>query len=320
MSMDLRVPFRGADAVAAGLVTPKMLRGPRFRRLFTGVYVAAGVEVDLELRSRAAFLLVEGRGVLGGWSAAELLDASCGPRDASAEVVVPGGRRAARPGLVVRGDLLPPDETMTVGEVEVTCPLRTAFDLARRTPLLDGVIALDALAHQHEFEPVELLVFARRHLGARGSGRLPEVVRRSSRLAESPMETRIRMAIEDAGLVVPVLQHPVGPYALDLAYPGIKLGIEYDGREHLTQERAMRDLVRQAFITRGGWDVLRFLAFDVLRRPRWVAGCVQGALVAAGRARGVLPADLDLLSISGGSCRTFVLGAGTRWRCAAVVC
>jgi very-short-patch-repair endonuclease len=297
MSIDLRLPFRGSDAVAAGLVTAKMLRGPRFRRLFTGIYVAADVEVDLELRSRAAYLLVEGRGVLGGWSAAELLDASCGPDGAPAEVVVPGARRTGRPGLVVRGDLLLPDEIQTVCGVAVTGPLRTAFDLACRTSLLDAVIALDAIAHRFEFEPAELLVFARRHLGARGSGRLPEIVRRSDRLSDSPMETRIRMAIEDAGLVVPVLQYPVGPYALDMAYPGIKLGIEYDGREHLTQERAMRDLVRQAFITREGWDVLRFRAVDVLRRPSWVAGCVQGALVSAGRARGLLPTELDLLKI-----------------------
>jgi very-short-patch-repair endonuclease len=198
---------------------------------------------------------------------------------------------------VVRDDHVPPDEILTVGGVGVTSPLRTAFDLARRTSLLDAVIALDAIAHRYEFEPSEVLVFGRRHLGARGSGRLPEVVRRSNRLADSPMETRIRMAIEDAGLVVPLLQHPVGPYALDMAYPGIRLGIEYDGREHLTQERAMRDLVREAFIARAGWDVLRFRAVDVLRRPRWVAGCVQGALVSAGRARGVLPSGLDLLKI-----------------------
>lgn len=297
MSIDLRSPFRGADAVSAGLVTAKMLRGPRFRRLFTGIYVAADVEVDLELRSRAAFLLVEGRGVLGGWSAAELLDASCGPDSAPAEVVMPCGHRAGRPGLVVRSDLLLRDETLTVGRIGVTCPLRTAFDLGRRTSVLDAVIAVDAIAHKYEFEPAELLVFARRHRGARGSARLPEVVRRSNRLADSPMETRIRMAIEDVGLVVPVLQHPVGPYALDMAYPGIRLGIEYDGREHLTLERAMRDLARQAYITRAGWDVLRFRAVDVLRRPSWVAGCVQGALVSAGRAQGVLPADLDLLDV-----------------------
>jgi hypothetical protein len=43
--IDLRSPFRGSDAVAAGLVTAKALRGPRFRRLFTGIFVGADVEV-----------------------------------------------------------------------------------------------------------------------------------------------------------------------------------------------------------------------------------------------------------------------------------
>jgi hypothetical protein len=36
MLIDLGRPFRGSDAIAAGLVTPKVLRGSRFRRLFTG--------------------------------------------------------------------------------------------------------------------------------------------------------------------------------------------------------------------------------------------------------------------------------------------
>src|SRR5688572_717425 len=81
MPIDLCRPFRGTDAVAAGLVTPKVLRGPRFRRLFTGIYVRADVEATPEVRSRAAHLLIDGRGVLGGFSAAELLGASCGPLD-----------------------------------------------------------------------------------------------------------------------------------------------------------------------------------------------------------------------------------------------
>jgi hypothetical protein len=80
-------PFRGSAAVAAGLVTRGRLRGPRFQRLFPDVYVAAEVEVDLALRARAAHVLVNGRGVLGGWSAAELLGASCGPADDPAEVI-----------------------------------------------------------------------------------------------------------------------------------------------------------------------------------------------------------------------------------------
>jgi hypothetical protein len=36
----------------------------------------------------SAALLVEGRGVLAGYSAAELLGASCGPVDAPAEVLL----------------------------------------------------------------------------------------------------------------------------------------------------------------------------------------------------------------------------------------
>lgn len=90
-------PFRGTAAVAAGAVTPNALRGPRFRRLFPDVYVAATVEVDLALRSRAAAVHVGHRGVLVGYSAAELHGASCAARDAPAEVTVPGSEVRAVP-------------------------------------------------------------------------------------------------------------------------------------------------------------------------------------------------------------------------------
>ena len=132
-------PFRGSRAVAAGTVTGAELRGPRFRRLFTDVYVSARVEVDLALRSRAAQLRVDG--VLGGWSAAEVLGASCGPQTAAAEVIVAGGRRRTRAGLVIRGDVLAADEITTVGGALVTTPVRTAWDLARCMPLVDAAWA-----------------------------------------------------------------------------------------------------------------------------------------------------------------------------------
>lgn len=279
MSSDLCSPFLGSAAVAAGLVTTKALRGPRFRRLFTGVFVRADVEVDLALRSRAAYLVVQGRGVLGGWSAAELLGASCGPADTPAEVVVPGGSQENRPGLRVRRDRLLPDEIMTLPDgTALTTPLRTAYDLARRSPLVEAVVAVDALAHTHEFPPATLVAFGYRHLGARGSVQLPEVVALANRLSESPMETRIRLAIHAAGLAAPVLQHPVGPYRLDMAYPAMRLGLEYDGREHLTPDRVLRDLDRQAYLTRCGWEVLRFRAGEVLARPWDVAAKVRRAL------------------------------------------
>jgi very-short-patch-repair endonuclease len=287
MLIDLRQPFRGTDAVAAGLVTPKVLRGPRFRRLFTGIYIRADVEITLEVRSRAAHLLVDGRGVLGGFSAAELLGASCGPLGAPAEIVVPRGHVTPRRGLLVRHGELVPDEVVEAGGCSVTSPRRTAFDLARRSPLIEAVVALDVLAYVHGFAPDDILVLARRHFGSRGSAQLPEVVGLSNALAESPMETRIRLAIHFAGLPPPVLQHPVGPYRLDMAYPEFMLAVEYDGREHLDPERALRDLQRATFLGRCGWLVLRFRAAAVLGRPRWVAATVADRLRAAGGERAV---------------------------------
>jgi hypothetical protein len=70
-------PFRGSVAVGSGVLTRNVLFGPRYRRVFPDVYVAADAELDLELRARAAVLATGG--VASGWSAAELLDASCGP-------------------------------------------------------------------------------------------------------------------------------------------------------------------------------------------------------------------------------------------------
>jgi very-short-patch-repair endonuclease len=287
MPIDLRQPFRGTDAVAAGLVSPKVLRGPRFRRLFAGIYIRADVEITLEVRSRAAYLLVEGRGVLGGFSAAELFEASCGPLDAPAEIVVPGGSVTPRPGLLVRHDELPPDEVSEVDGCRVTSALRTAYDLARRLPLVEAVVALDALAFSQKIVPADVLLLGRRHLGSRGSAQLPEVVALSNALAESPMETRIRLALHFAGLPPPVLQHPVGPFRLDMAYPELMVAVEYDGRDHLDPDRALRDLHRATYLGRCGWVVLRFRAAVVLGRPWWIASTVRDRLRIAAQEREV---------------------------------
>jgi very-short-patch-repair endonuclease len=284
--MDLSQPFRGSAATAAGLLTPGVLRGPRFRRLFPDIYVPAGAEVDLGLLSRAAYLLVAGRGGLGGHSAAELLGAGCAPVGTPAEVVMPH-RLRAHPMLLARQDEIPADELQELDGLVVTTPLRTAYDLGRRAPLVEAVVAVDALAHVHRVDPHEVLVLARRHLGARGSAQLPQVVELADRRADSPMETRIRLALQFHGLPRPELQHPVGPYVLDLAYPAVRIAVEYNGRDHLDPDRALRDLEREAYLTAAGWIVLRFGAYIVMRRPDLVAARVRTRLLAAARTAGL---------------------------------
>ncbi|WP_060711180.1 endonuclease domain-containing protein [Pseudonocardia sp. HH130629-09] len=152
-----------------------------------------------------------------------------------------------------------------------TSPLRTAFDLACRVGRTDAVIALDALARVGGHGPGEVLVLAAARPAVRGSRRVPGLVALADPLAESPMETRVRLALHDHGVRPPVLQHPVGPYRIDLAYPDLRFGVEYDGEHHLDGDRARADLRRQAFLTAQGWDILRPEAHVVLARPDLLA-------------------------------------------------
>ena len=164
--------FRGTTAIAAGLVTPAVLRGPRYLRLFPDTYVRRGDEPpSLSVRSRAAGVYVAGRGVVSGYSAAELLDASCAPADAPAEVTVPDGGQRAQPGLLVHRDALAPDEVDRRCGVDVTTGPRTAYDLVRRLAPddpVEAVVALDALARVGRFRPDRVLSLAERYTGARG--------------------------------------------------------------------------------------------------------------------------------------------------------
>jgi len=195
----LTSPFRGSRAIARGLVTARQLRGARYVRLFPDVYADASLELTYALRSRAASLLVEGRGVLCGYSPAELLHAGCGPQAADAEVLLPERDGRRHPGLRVHRGRLFADEVCEVDGVALTTPLFTAWTLACRGSLVEAVVAVDALAHAHGLDPRDVVRVGYRRLGTRGSRRLPEVIGLANPLAGSPMETRIRLSIVLAG-------------------------------------------------------------------------------------------------------------------------
>jgi hypothetical protein len=282
------VAFRGTTAVAAGLVTPAALRGPRFLRLFPDTYVRRGPEPpDLSLRSRAAGLYVAGRGVVSGWSAAELLDASCGPRDAPAEVTVPGGGQRTHAGLIGYRDGLAPDKIRPGGPVATTTALRTAYDLARRLAphdLVEAVVALDALARVGRFPPGDVLRLAHRYPRARGRRALAGAVDLADARAGSPMETRLRLILVRRGLPRPEAQYAVlddrrrRAVWLDLAYPAQRIGIEYEGADHCRPERVLRDAGRYTWLVDAGWRMYRFTKYQVYREPDEIAATIARAL------------------------------------------
>jgi hypothetical protein len=174
-------PFRGSEAVARGLLTKNHLRGRRYTRLFPDIYIPARTEpLDLVERSRAAYLLVEGHGVLGGFSAAALLGADCSRGHAAAEVIVERDVRR-HPGLLVRRGRVTGPDLWGAQYCRVTSPLRTAWDLARRLDLVEAVVAVDALARVEvpkvpAFAPADLLQRRVDEPGARGCRSLDRVV------------------------------------------------------------------------------------------------------------------------------------------------
>jgi very-short-patch-repair endonuclease len=279
--------FRGTAAIAAGLVTPGELRGPRYRRLFPDTYVRAGDRVDLALRSHAGYRWADGRGLLAGYSAAELLGAACAPTGVPVELVVPGSGRRSPLGLVVRRDHIAPGEIVEVAGIRVTSPLRTAYDLARGDDLVEAVVAVDALARTGGFEPDLLLNFAARYQGARGTRGMAEVLTYADRRSGSPMETRLRLLLMRAGLPRPqvqwVVQDEVARTAvwLDLAYPEHRIGIEYDGEVHTTPDAVRLDIARHTALLDKGWRVYRYTKLDLLCRPEMIIDQVRRGLSTA---------------------------------------
>ena len=150
--------------------------------------------------------------------------------------------------------------------------------------LTERVTAIDTLAYCCDVTTDAVRALRNRHLGTRSGGKVSEVLSLVDQRAESPMESRMRMALYLGGLPAPAVQHPVIArgvrYYLDLAYPEAKLAIEYDGADHRTQRRARRDLVREAALTALGWKILRFDADVVLYRPDVIVAEVAAELAA----------------------------------------
>jgi hypothetical protein len=80
---------------------------------------------------------------------------------------------------------------------------------------------------------------------------------------DSDFERMVQQLLLDAGLPAPVLQHEVYDgdefvARIDLAYPNRLLGIELDGRRHLTDQAFERDPVRRNRLVGLGWTILNY--------------------------------------------------------------
>ncbi len=119
---------------------------------------------------------------------------------------------------------------------------------------------------------VELRTAIARHGRRRGARALLEAVELVRAGVDSRRETHTRLAIIRSGLPEPKIAPPVivaGGVVLhpDLAYPELRIAIEYEGEEHRLDARRWRDdISRRRALEAAGWVVLRVTIED-LRRP-----------------------------------------------------
>ena len=124
--------------------------------------------------------------------------------------------------------------------------------------------------------------------GRRGAVALRQALDRARPGAASRMETWMRLTVVDAGLPEPVLDHDVydasGEFlgCLDGAYPELRVGLEYEGDHHRTDERQwQRDILKHDSMARVGWRIIRVTKDQLLRDPGAFTARVRGALRAA---------------------------------------
>lgn len=263
-----RAPFTWAQAQGAGL-TKHQLRTSQFRHVFRDVWVHVDVPDDRACRLAAARLVIPAHAALRELTAAWLYGADVRRKDDVTVHVAyaEGARRRNRKDVRVSQETLAASDLWVLDGVHVTSPVRTAFDCLRLLPDPMGLVVADALTHLGRTTVDELSAYfqgQRRLRNLRVGERLLADV---EPLTESPMETRLRVALVRAGLPRPVAQYIVRDVAgtfvarLDLAYPELKIAIEYDGAWHW--ESRMADERRRGRLRALGWTVIVVSAEDL---------------------------------------------------------
>jgi len=233
-------PFRGTEAIGAGLLTRRELR--RFYTpLYPGFWIPRGAEPTASERSRGAWLWSRRRGVLAGLSAAVMHNARWIDSETVPELV--HDNRRPPPLITVHTDTLLPDETELRAGMAMTTPARTAFDLGRRSPLAEGVQRIDALLNATGLTVADIEAVAQRHPGVRGLRRLRQTLELVDGGAESPYESLTRLTLVQAGFPRPQTQIRVYDEfgrvvaRLDMGWLEYLVGVDFDGAHHWTDPR-----------------------------------------------------------------------------------
>jgi uncharacterized protein DUF559 len=264
-----------------------MLKGRSWRRLMHDVYVAADAYNgdDHRMWCEAVAHTLNSGDAIDRYSAAFLWGVDLLPRACPVSVSVTGSAAGwPHSRRTVHRTRLDPGDITTYAGLPVTTPLRTAFDLGRQPQRVHALIALDAVCHRLLVQTSEIADYVTERTRWPGAARLRLLLRLVDGRAESPMETRLRLLLHDAGAPAPIPQYEIrdedGRFLarVDLGYPQWRIALEYEGDHHRERTQFRRDITRVNALRQAGWLVLRFTADDVLRHPQVLVEQVMGAI------------------------------------------
>jgi very-short-patch-repair endonuclease len=288
IALETRRPFTRADALAAG-VSPSVLKGRRFRRLFTGVYVDASVPSHPLIRVQGALATHPPSAFASHLSAARVYDVPVPSSPLEHVSVFTDKDRRRRVGI--RNHVAPATaEVVTLRGVRVSSAVHMFLELAVLLALVEMVVVGDALVRMRLVTPDQLVsaCAASTRPGARAALRAATYVRAD---VDSPMETRLRMLIVLAGLPEPKVNHTVRDaygavlYRFDLSYPDLRIVVEYDGRQHRADlSQWDHDTDRKDWFDAQGWLHVPVFSLGIFRDPEKTVHRVEAALRARGAA------------------------------------
>lgn len=282
---DSRRPFTRADLERAGL-QDSLVRRRNHVQLVKGVWIHNDARDHLSL-IRAALLIHPDDSFASHVRAALVLGLPV-PDSPFAHVTVRKQedrhyRAQIKPHVTHR-----PRRVIVVDGIRTTDPIATFIDCAGLLSLVNVVVLGDALVKKYKIDPADLRLACKKSTDYyAGLARMAAAYVRAG--VDSPMETRLRMLIVLAGLPEPEVN--VTTYRsdgswhrrFDLCYRGIKLIVEYEGRQHAEDSQQWHsDIERREEFDDEGYRILLVTAAGIYREPGRTLDRIRRQLILRG--------------------------------------
>jgi len=292
-------PFSLDEAREAGL-TLSALKSSAWTRLGAELYCRSGEPADPWL-VLCAWHRLSPELVFSGRTAAWLHGLDYEPNNPVEAIAPPAASSRTRSGIAIRRFELSPIDVVVIRGLRATSLNRTLLDFCIASSAVEALVAVDMAFRFGKTNAVALCRYGNDRRGMPGCARLRELAALAEP-AESPMETRLRWLLIEAGLPRPRAQVDLFADAgsfigrADLYYPEARLVIEFDGGNH--KNRMVADNRRQNDLMSAHFSVLRFTTADLQDRPRQVVALVRGML-AAPIDSALLPSGAPLKAVGG---------------------